>query len=162
MYFGLSRQSKHSRDIAAILKAKKNEPDLEIEGNTSQQFLKSCEVKISSIGFLKNYISPRVTVIIVSMHTIIHYDINAFTMSMKVHPKNHAGVCVLWAILFTSCLGAERLELPTSTARPLRPIHPDCNTFATPDGLKQKKRLPDFKGGVLRFRQHTVILRIFA
>jgi hypothetical protein len=25
MFFGLSRQSKHSRDIAAILKAKKNE-----------------------------------------------------------------------------------------------------------------------------------------
>lgn len=28
MYFGLSQQSKHSRDIAAILKAKKNELDL--------------------------------------------------------------------------------------------------------------------------------------
>ena len=33
MYFGLSQQSKHSRDIAAILKAKKNELDLDyIEG----------------------------------------------------------------------------------------------------------------------------------
>jgi hypothetical protein len=29
MYFGLSQQSKHSRDIAAILKAKKNELDLD-------------------------------------------------------------------------------------------------------------------------------------
>jgi hypothetical protein len=28
MYFGLGQQSKHSRDIAAILKAKKNELDL--------------------------------------------------------------------------------------------------------------------------------------
>jgi hypothetical protein len=28
-YFGLSQQSKHSRDIAAILKAKKNELDLD-------------------------------------------------------------------------------------------------------------------------------------
>jgi len=28
MYFGLSQQSKHSRDIAAILKSKKNELDL--------------------------------------------------------------------------------------------------------------------------------------
>jgi hypothetical protein len=33
MYFGLSQQSKHSRDIAAILKSKKNELDLDyIEG----------------------------------------------------------------------------------------------------------------------------------
>jgi hypothetical protein len=33
MYFGLSQQSKHSWDIAAILKSKKNEPDLDyIEG----------------------------------------------------------------------------------------------------------------------------------
>ena len=33
MYFGLSQQSKHSRDIGAILKAKKNELDLDyIEG----------------------------------------------------------------------------------------------------------------------------------
>ena len=33
MYFGLSQQSKHSRDFAAILKAKKNELDLDyIEG----------------------------------------------------------------------------------------------------------------------------------
>jgi len=33
IYFGLSQQSKHSRDIAAILKSKKNELDLEyIEG----------------------------------------------------------------------------------------------------------------------------------
>ena len=33
MYFGLSQQSKHSRDIAAILKAKKNDLDLDyIEG----------------------------------------------------------------------------------------------------------------------------------
>jgi len=33
MYFGLSQQSKHSRDIAAILKSRKNELDLEyIEG----------------------------------------------------------------------------------------------------------------------------------
>jgi hypothetical protein len=33
MYFRLSQQSKHSRDIAAILKSKKNELDLEyIEG----------------------------------------------------------------------------------------------------------------------------------
>ncbi len=33
MYFGLSQQSKHSRDIAAILKSKKDELDLEyIEG----------------------------------------------------------------------------------------------------------------------------------
>jgi hypothetical protein len=29
MYFGLSQQSKHSRDIAAILKAKKNELDMD-------------------------------------------------------------------------------------------------------------------------------------
>jgi hypothetical protein len=29
MYFGLSQQSKHSRDIAAILKSKKNELDLD-------------------------------------------------------------------------------------------------------------------------------------
>ena len=29
IYFGLSQQSKHSRDIAAILKAKKSELDLE-------------------------------------------------------------------------------------------------------------------------------------
>ena len=29
MYFGLSKQSKHSRDIAAILKAKKTELDLD-------------------------------------------------------------------------------------------------------------------------------------
>ena len=29
MYFGISQQSKHSRDIAAILKAKKNELDLD-------------------------------------------------------------------------------------------------------------------------------------
>ena len=29
MYFGLSQQSKHSRDIVAILKAKKNELDLD-------------------------------------------------------------------------------------------------------------------------------------
>jgi hypothetical protein len=28
MYFGLSQQSKHSRDIAAILKSKKNELDM--------------------------------------------------------------------------------------------------------------------------------------
>jgi len=28
MYFGLSQQSKYSRDIAAILKSKKNEPDM--------------------------------------------------------------------------------------------------------------------------------------
>ena len=28
MYFGLSHQSKHSRDIAAILKSKKNELDM--------------------------------------------------------------------------------------------------------------------------------------
>jgi hypothetical protein len=28
MYFGLSQQSKHSRDIAAILKTKKNELDM--------------------------------------------------------------------------------------------------------------------------------------
>ncbi|HET9907588.1 MAG TPA: hypothetical protein VFQ23_13135 [Anaerolineales bacterium] len=33
MYFGLSQQSKHSRDIAAILKSKKSELDLDsIEG----------------------------------------------------------------------------------------------------------------------------------
>jgi hypothetical protein len=33
MYFGLSQQSKHSRDIAAILKSKKNELDMDyIEG----------------------------------------------------------------------------------------------------------------------------------
>ena len=29
MYLGLSQQSKHSRDIAAILKAKKNELDMD-------------------------------------------------------------------------------------------------------------------------------------
>jgi hypothetical protein len=29
MYFGLSQQSKHSRDIAAILKAKKDELDMD-------------------------------------------------------------------------------------------------------------------------------------
>jgi hypothetical protein len=32
MYFGLSQQSKHSRDIAAILKSKKNELDLDYIG----------------------------------------------------------------------------------------------------------------------------------
>ena len=32
MYFGLSQQSKHSRDIAAILKAKKNELDMNYIG----------------------------------------------------------------------------------------------------------------------------------
>jgi hypothetical protein len=33
IYFGLSQQSKHSRDIAAILKSKKNELDMNyIEG----------------------------------------------------------------------------------------------------------------------------------
>ncbi len=51
MYFGLSQQSKHSRDIAAILKSKKNELDLDyierwvtrvgldsaVEGNASQR-----------------------------------------------------------------------------------------------------------------------------
>jgi hypothetical protein len=37
MYFGLSQQSKHSRDIAAILKSKKNELDLDyIEGWATQ------------------------------------------------------------------------------------------------------------------------------
>jgi hypothetical protein len=29
MYFGLSQQSKHSRDIAAILKSKKDELDMD-------------------------------------------------------------------------------------------------------------------------------------
>ena len=33
MYFGLSQQSKHSRDIAAILKSKKNELDWTISSN---------------------------------------------------------------------------------------------------------------------------------
>jgi len=32
MYFGLSQQSKHSRDIAAILKSKKDELDLDYIG----------------------------------------------------------------------------------------------------------------------------------
>jgi len=42
MYFGLSQQSKHSRDIAAILKAKKNDLDLDyIEGWASRLGLSS-------------------------------------------------------------------------------------------------------------------------
>jgi hypothetical protein len=42
MYFGLSQQSKHSRDIAAILKSKKNELDLNyIEGWASRLGLSS-------------------------------------------------------------------------------------------------------------------------
>jgi hypothetical protein len=42
IYFGLSQQSKHSRDIAAILKAKKNELDLDyIEGWTVRLGLSS-------------------------------------------------------------------------------------------------------------------------
>jgi hypothetical protein len=31
MYFGLSQQSKHSRDIAAVLKSKKNENELDLD-----------------------------------------------------------------------------------------------------------------------------------
>jgi hypothetical protein len=42
MYFGLSQQSKHSRDIAAILKSKKDELDLDyIEGWTARLGLSS-------------------------------------------------------------------------------------------------------------------------
>lgn len=42
MYFGLSQQSKHSRDIAAILKSTKNKLDLDyIEGWTTQLGLNS-------------------------------------------------------------------------------------------------------------------------
>jgi len=42
MYFGLSQQSKHSRDIAAILKSKKDELDLDyIEGWVAQLGLSS-------------------------------------------------------------------------------------------------------------------------
>jgi hypothetical protein len=42
MYFGLSQQSKHSRDIAAILKSKKSELDLDyIEGWASRLGLSS-------------------------------------------------------------------------------------------------------------------------
>ncbi len=42
MYFGLSQQSKHSRDIAAILKSKKNELDLDyIDGWASRLGLSS-------------------------------------------------------------------------------------------------------------------------
>jgi hypothetical protein len=42
MYFGLSQQSKHSRDIAAILKAKKDELDMDyIEGWVSRLGLSS-------------------------------------------------------------------------------------------------------------------------
>ena len=41
-YFGLSQQSKHSRDIAAILKSRKNELDLDyIEGWASRLGLSS-------------------------------------------------------------------------------------------------------------------------
>jgi len=32
------------------------------------------------------------------------------------------------------CVGAQRYELPAST---LKPLHPDCNTFATPNRSKQ-------------------------
>ena len=42
IYFGLSQQSKHSRDIAAILKSKKNELDLDyIEGRAARLGLSS-------------------------------------------------------------------------------------------------------------------------
>jgi hypothetical protein len=42
IYFGLSQQSKHSRDIAAILKSKKNELDLDyVEGWVSRLGLSS-------------------------------------------------------------------------------------------------------------------------
>ena len=43
---------------------------------------------------------------------------------------------------------------------PFRPVHPDCNTLATPNQFKQK-RLPDFEGGRLGLRQRAMIFGDF-
>jgi hypothetical protein len=43
----------------------------------------------------------------------------------------------------------------------LRPVHRIRNTFATPTD-PNKKSPPKFEGGALAFRQHALILGIFA
>ena len=45
--------------------------------------------------------------------------------------------------------GGWQLELPTSTAKPLRPVHRNRNTLATPNQIKQKE-LPWFQGRLFR------------
>ena len=53
MYFGLSQQSKHSRDIAAVLESEKNELDLDyIESWIARLGLSSLECQISKSGMI--------------------------------------------------------------------------------------------------------------